>query len=119
MEEKEKMLPYEYDGEGVSVPLKNGFKVSSLSKWNNDEKIYYSKFYIQRLDVSMPDFVEEDVPIHAEMKNLRVTIARYVTKRFYEGFYDFYMNRFNEQMEIFDIGTEIYDAKNKEVTANA
>ena len=115
---KRKMLTYTYQGESVSIDLGNGFIVTAIAKWSNTEKLYYTKFYINLSEVSMLDLVEEDIQINAEMKNLRVTIAQYVTDKLDEGFYDFYMNRFNEQMEIFDIGTEIYDAKDKKVTAN-
>ena len=116
---KRKMLTYTYQGEAVSVDLENGFTVTAIAKWQNDEKLYYTKFYINRSDVDMLDLAVSMIRMNADMKNLRVTIAQYVTDKLDEGFYDFYMNRFNEQMEIFDIGTEIYDAKNKEVTANA
>lgn len=116
---KRKMLTYTYQGEAVSVDLENGFTVTAIAKWHNEEKVYYAKFYINRNDVGMLDFVAENISFNADMKNLRVTLTQYITDKLDEGFYDFYMNRFNEQMEIFDIGTEIYDAKNKEVTANA
>ena len=115
---KNKMLTYTYEGETVSVDLENGFIVTAIAKWHNEEKVYYAKFYINHKEVDLLDFVEEGIRIEAEMKNLRVTIAQYITNKLDEGFYDFYMNRFNEQMEIFDIGTEIYDAKDKKVTAN-
>lgn len=105
------MLTYTYQGEAVSVDLENGFIITAISKWHNDEKLYYTKFYINRSDVDMLDLAISMIRMNADMKNLRVTIAQYVTDKLDEGFYDFYMNRFNEQMEIFDIGAEIYDAK--------
>jgi len=106
------MLPYTYEGETISINLENGFTVIAVAKWNKEEKLYYTKFYINREDVEQQDLIVSDIKINAEIRNIRVTLARYITDKLDEGFYDYYIDRFNYGTKCFDIGNDIVETEN-------
>ncbi len=111
-----RMLRYENGGNCIHVDLHNNFTITAMANWNNNLQRYLVKFYINRQDIDLLDLVEENVEISADSKDLKVTLAKLITERLNSGYYHFYMERYNEQINCFDAGSAVLDGKKESQT---
>lgn len=106
------MLRYKLLGNNVtSVNLNNGYSVIVISIWDKGEKIYRSTFYLKGDSYDTLDLIEskEGIKVDADMKTLKVELAKMITNLLTNGFFKYYIERYNYMMRCFDKGNELFE----------
>lgn len=97
---------------GASVDLHNDYSVVTFANWNKENKCYEATFYIKRNDVNLLDLIErlEKVSFqNSELKSIRTDIANYITALLSDGFFNYYINRYEYEQKCFDKGNELFE----------
>lgn len=95
------MLRYKLLGNNVtSVNLNNGYSVIVISIWDKGEKIYRLTFYLKGDSYDTLDLIEskEGIKVDADMKTLKVELAKMITNLLTNGFFKYYIERYNYMM---------------------
>lgn len=106
------MLRYKLLGNNViSINLNNGYSVIVISIWDKGEKIYRSTFYLKGDSYDTLDLIEskEGIKVDADMKTLKVELAKMITNLLTDGFFKYYIERYNYMMRCFDKGNELFE----------
>ena len=97
---------------GISVDLHNNYSVIAYANWNKDNNNYEVTFYIKRNDIDILELIEnfENVPfINSDFKSIRVDIANHITTLLSDGFFNYYINRYEYEQNCFDRGNELFE----------
>lgn len=97
---------------GISVDLHNDYSVVTFVNWNKENNRYEATFYIKRNDVNLLDLIEklENVSFqNSDPKSIRTDIANYITALLSDGFFNYYINRYEYEQKCFDKGNEIFE----------
>lgn len=106
------MLRYKTIGNTtILVDLHNGYTVMGIANWNRNEELYYVTLYLTRNDTYMFDLIQqaENVKIKSDIKSIKFDITKYITNKITEGFFKYYIDRYEYQQECFRRGNEIFE----------
>ncbi len=95
----------------ISVDLMNDYSVIAMANWNNATKKYNVTFYIKRNDIDMLDLIErvENLEFDSDIKSIKSDISTYITTLLTEGFFDYYIKRYEYEQKCFDKGNELFE----------
>ena len=116
METSNNKLTYEnYKGckDIITIDLHNDYTVIAIKSWNPDEQKYYVQMMLKENTVEKWDLIEkaESIEINANYKTINSAILKQVALYFEEGFFDYYIRRYQHDLKCFDVG---YDCLEKE-----
>ena len=104
------MLRFENEGNAISVKLpKTDYTVHMMAAYDKDNKIYNTKMYIERNDVNDLSLVNDKYLVESDSKNIKYDMANYITKQFNNGFFDYYMDRYEYQQKCFTKGLQYFE----------
>ena len=106
------MLRYEFIGNNViSVKLYNSYSVIAISKKDRDEDCYYISLYLKGDTYDTLDLIEQKdhVRIEADVKEIVNRVAEMITDLNHDGFFDYYIKRYEYMMNCFDKGNELFE----------
>lgn len=100
----------------ISVDLKNDYNIIAMANWNKDKSNYNVTLYIKRNDIDILDLIEkqENVEFDSDTKSIRTDIAKYITTLLTEGFFTYYINRYEYEQKCFDKGNELFEKERTE-----
>lgn len=107
-----RMFKYENESTGdISVQITNDYKVYAMQKWDNEQKKYFVTLWLKRSDIGLLDKMEkaENIEFESEIKTIKTDISKHITRLYEENFFNYYINRYEEMLKCFDIGSEILD----------
>lgn len=111
----EKLIYTEYKGcrDIITIDLHNGYTIIAIKIWNRDKENYTVEFRIKDNTVEKWDLIEkaESIEINANYKTINSAILKQVALYFEEGFFDYYIRRYQHDLKCFDVG---YDCLEKE-----
>jgi hypothetical protein len=95
----------------VSIDLHNGYSIVAFELFNKEIKKYQVTFYIKDNEVSILDLIEKQnkVEFESDRTSINSIVLRHVGTLLSEGFYDYYMRRYDYMMKCFDKGNEIFE----------
>jgi hypothetical protein len=90
---------------------KNSYSVVARELYLYDEKKYQVTFYIKDNSTDILDLIEkeEKVEFDTDYKIINKAILKHVATLLSDGFYDYYMRRYDYMMKCFDKGHEIFE----------
>lgn len=104
------MLRFENEGNTISVKLpKTDYTVHMMATYDKDNKIYNTKMYIERNDVNDLSLIKDDCKLKSDSKVIRYDMANYITEQFNNGFFDYYMDRYEYQQKCFAKGLQYFE----------
>ena len=104
------MLRFENEGNAISVKLpKTDYTVHMMAAYDKDNKIYNTKMYIERNDVNDLSLIKDDCKLKSGSKAIRYDMANYITEQFNDGFFDYYMDRYEYQQKCFTKGLQYFE----------
>lgn len=95
---------------GISVDLHNNYSILAFANWNKENNNYEATFYIKRNDIDLLELIEklENVSFqNSNSKSIRIDIANYITALLSDGFFNYYINRYEYEQKCFDNGNDI------------
>lgn len=95
----------------IEVDLENDYKVIAMANWNKENKKYYITLYIHEESTDIWDLMEkaENIEIESDIKSIKRDMAQYATKLLTEGFFKYYIDRYEHMMKCFDKGNELFE----------
>lgn len=95
----------------ITIDLHNGFTVVAIIG-RNDADNYDVELRIKKNDVEKWDLIEkaEHLFFYENVK-IQSAILKIVDTYLHEGFFDYYIDRYEYELKCFDIGNEIEESK--------
>lgn len=99
----------------ISVDLRNRYHIISSAIWDKEEQCYFVSLYIKEKNIDLFELIEKHENVRfdeKDPKSIRSAMAENITKLYNEGFFDYYINRYEFEMKCFDKGIELLEAEN-------
>jgi len=95
----------------ISIDLQNGYTVIATELFNHETKKYEVTLRIKDNTVDILDLIEkqEKVEFNANYKTINSAILKYVAILLSDGFFDYYIRRYDYMMKCFDRGHELFE----------
>lgn len=93
------------------IELKNNFSLIVIKTFNQLDNIYIVEFRIKENSVDNWALIEklENVEFNSNYKNINKDIIQYIEKLLKRNFFDYYIDRYNYELQCFDIGNNILE----------
>ena len=95
----------------ITIDLHNGYTVIAIKSWNQDEKKYTVQLMLKENTVDKWDLIEkaESIEFNVDYKIINKAILKHIATLLSEGFFDYYIQRYEYEMKCFDKGNSIYE----------
>ncbi len=95
----------------LAIDLQNGYTVIATELFNHEAKKYEITLRIKDNTVDILDLIEkqEKVEFDANYKTINSAILKYVATLLTDGFFDYYIKRYDYMMKCFDRGHELFE----------
>lgn len=104
---------------GISVDLYNNYSILAFANWNKENNCYEATFHIKRNDIDLLELIEklENVSFqNSDSRSIRTDIANYITTLLSDGFFDYYINRYEYEQKCFDKGNDMFEMERLDVS---
>ena len=102
----EKLVYTEFRGSKdiLTIDLHNDYTVIAIKIWNADKGNYTVQLMLKKNTIDMWSLIEnaESLEFDTNYKFINKTILKKVAELFGEGFFDYYINRYEYEMKCFD-----------------
>ena len=98
---------YRNSNEIITIDLHNGYTVIAISTGENGS--YITTLFLKDNTIDTWNLIEkaENLEFHANQNTIDSAILKKVSSFLEEGFFDYYIQRYEYEMKCFDIGDEI------------
>ena len=95
----------------ITIDLHNGYTVIAIKSWNQDEKKYTVQLMLKENTVDKWDLIEkaESIEFNVDYKIINKAILKHIATLLSEGFFNYYIQRYEDEMKCFDKGNSIYE----------
>ena len=93
----------------ITIDLHNDYTVIAIKSWNQDERKYIVQLMLKENTVDKWDLIEkaESLEFNVDYKIINKAILKHVSILLSDGFFDYYIDRYEYELKCFDIGNEI------------
>ena len=99
-------LTYEnYNGckDIITIDLHNDYTVIAIKSWNPEN--FSVEFYLKEKTTDMWQLIQDATTVfHADNRTINSAILKHVATLFADGFYDYFIERYEYDLKCFDIG---------------
>ena len=109
MENKLTYAEYKGSKDILTIDLHNDYTVIAIKIWNTEEHKYNVQFMLKENTVDKWDLIEkaESVEFDVDYKIINKAILKHVSTLLSEGFFDYYINRYEYELKCIDIGSDV------------
>ena len=95
----------------ITINLHNGYTVIAVTGFDAENGAYITTLFLKDNTVDTWKLVEnaENLEFHANQNTINSAILKKVSEFLNEGFFDYYIQRYEYELECFDIGNEIFE----------
>lgn len=96
----------------IEIDLRNNYKVIALSCWDRNEEKYIIRLMLHEKTIDMWSLVEKAENLEfkdSDFKTIKVDIANKVEEMLKDGFFDYYIKRYQYEQKCFDKGNEFFE----------
>ena len=94
----------------ITIDLHNDYTVIAIKSWNPDEHKYTVEFHLKENSVNMWELMENATEIFdVDYKIINKAILKHTSTLLNDGFFDYYIDRYEYELKCFDIGNEIVE----------
>ena len=93
----------------ITIDLHNGYTVIALTGFEAENRAYTTTLFLKENTIDTWKLVEnaENLEFHANQNTINSAILKKVSEFLNEGFFDYYIERYEYELNCFDIGNEI------------
>ena len=97
----------------LTIDLHNNYTVIAIKSWNPDEQKYYVQLMLKENTVDKWDLIEkaESIEFSVDYKIINKAILKHIATLLSDGFFDYYIERYEYELMCFDIGNDIQEKK--------
>ena len=97
--------------EVITIDLHNGYTVIAVTGFYTENRVYTTTLFLKENTIDTWKLVEnaENLEFHANQNTINSAILKQVSEFLKEGFFDYYIDRYEYELKCFDIGNEIFE----------
>lgn len=95
----------------IEFNLENDYQIKAEYIYDRAIEKYLVSFYIRQAQIRMWDQLDKatDIVFDSSREIIKTDIAKYFTKLLIEGFFKYYIDRYEYHMNCFDRGNDLYE----------
>ena len=95
----------------ITINLYNGYSVIAVTGFDTENGVYATTLFLKDNTIDTWKLVEnaENLEFHANQNTINSAILKKVSEFLNEGFFDYYIQRYEYELKCFDIGNEIFE----------
>ena len=95
--------------EAIMIDLHNGYSVIAVTGFDTKNGVYATTLFLKDNTIDTWKLIEnaENLEFHANQNTINSAILKKVSEFLNEGFFDYYIERYEYELNCFDIGNEI------------
>ena len=95
----------------LTIDLHNNYTVIAIKSWNPDEKKYDVQLMLKENTVDKWDLIEktESIEFNVDYKIINKAILKHIATLLSEGFFDYYIDRYEYELKCFNRGNELFE----------
>lgn len=100
----------------ISVDITDDYSVFAIGKWDKQLKKYLVTLELKEKMTPLKDMIVDETDnllVSTDMKTINLEMAKVITEKLNDGFFNKYIDRYNHMLRCFDKGTELLDTENK------
>lgn len=107
----DKLTYTRFANNAITIDLHNGYTVIAMKLFDRSTGNYEVTLYIKDNTINLLDLIEaqEKVTFYADNRTINSSILNYIAHLLSDGFFDYYINRYNYMMKCFDRGNELFE----------
>lgn len=100
----------------LMIDLHNGYTVIAILSWQHENHNYDVTLMLKENTIDQWHLIEkaEHITFETNYKNICKAVLKQVATFMEEGFFDYYINRFEYEQKCFEVGLEIDEKMSKE-----
>ena len=93
----------------IMIDLHNGYTVIAVTGFDAENRVYTTTLFLKENTVDTWKLIEnaENLEFHVNHNTINSTILKQVSTFLEEGFFTYYIQRYEYELKCFDIGNEI------------
>ena len=97
--------------EVITINLHNGYSVIAVTVFDTENGVYATTLFLKDNTIDTWKLIEnaENLEFHANHNTINSAILKQVSTFLQEGFFDYYIQRYEYEMKCFDKGNNIYE----------
>ena len=97
----------------ITIDLHNGYAVIAITGFNSENRVYITTLFLKDNTVDSWKLIEnvENLEFHANNKTINSAILKQVSTFLEEGFFDYYIQRYEYESNCFDIGNDLIESE--------
>ena len=97
--------------EVIMIDLYNGYTVIAITGFNTENRVYTTTLFLKENTIDTWKLIEnaENLEFHANHNAINSAILKQVSTFLQEGFFNYYIQRYEYEMKCFDKGNSIYE----------
>ena len=95
----------------ITIDLHNHYTVIAIKSWNSDEHKYTVQLMLKDNTVDKWDLIEksDEIEFHVGYKIINKAILKHVATLLSDGFFDYYIDRYEYELKCFNRGNELFE----------
>lgn len=95
----------------ITIDLHNGYTVIAVTGFDVENRAYTTTLFLKENTIDTWKLVEnaENLEFHANQNTINSAILKKVSEFLKEGFFDYYIERYEYELNCFDKGNSIYE----------
>ena len=95
----------------ITINLHNGYSVIAVTGFDTENGVYATTLFLKDNTIDTWKLIEnaENLEFHANHNTINSAILKQVSTFLQEGFFDYYIQRYEYEMKCFDKGNSIYE----------
>ena len=97
--------------EVITINLHNGYSVIAVTGFDTENGVYATTLFLKDNTIDTWKLIEnaENLEFHANHNTINSAILKQVSTFLQEGFFNYYIQRYEYEMKCFDKGNSIYE----------
>ena len=97
----------------LTIDLHNKYTVIAIKSWDQDEQKYDVEFRITEKSIDKWDLIQEmeSVEFNVNYKTINKAILKHVADLLSDGFFDYYIDRYEYEIKCFDVGNDLAESE--------
>lgn len=97
----------------ITIDLHNGYTVIAVTGFDIENRVYITTLFLKENTIDTWKLIEnaENLVFHAYDNTINSAILKQVSTFLQEGFFDYYIQRYEYEMKCFDAGNDLAESE--------
>ena len=99
--------------EVIMIDLHNGYSVIAITGFDAENRVYITTLFLKDNTIDTWKLVEQadKLEFHANQNTINSAILKQISVFLEEGFFDYYIQRYEYEMKCFDVGNDLAESE--------